>query len=66
MDEVTDIMREFRPDGVITFGPDGGYGHPDHIAISAVATAACQQVARAAPPSRPATASPPDRAPALY
>jgi LmbE family N-acetylglucosaminyl deacetylase len=27
---------------VITFGPDGGYGHPDHVTISAVTTAACQ------------------------
>ena len=66
VDEVADIIREFRPDGVITFGPDGGYGHPDHIAISAVATAACQRVARPAPPPDRATASPPHRAPALY
>ena len=26
----------------IAFGPDGGYGHPDHIAISAATTAACR------------------------
>ena len=25
-------LREIRPDVVITWGPDGGYGHPDHIA----------------------------------
>lgn len=25
-------VREVRPDVVITWGPDGGYGHPDHIA----------------------------------
>ena len=37
------LIREFRPDVVVSFGPDGGYGHPDHIAISAAATAACQQ-----------------------
>jgi LmbE family N-acetylglucosaminyl deacetylase len=48
VDEVAEIIREFRPDGVITFGPDGGYGHPDHIAISAVTAAACRQVAGAA------------------
>ncbi len=29
-----------RPDIVVTFGPDGGYGHPDHIAISQFTTAA--------------------------
>ena len=26
-------MRRFRPQVVLTFGPDGLYGHPDHIAI---------------------------------
>jgi LmbE family N-acetylglucosaminyl deacetylase len=25
-------LRQARPDVVITWGPDGGYGHPDHIA----------------------------------
>ena len=34
-----------RPHVVVTFGPDGAYGHPDHIAISQFAAAA---VARAA------------------
>lgn len=33
-------LRRVRPDVVLTFGPDGGYGHPDHIAISQFATAA--------------------------
>jgi LmbE family N-acetylglucosaminyl deacetylase len=41
--QVVEVIREFRPDVVISFGPDGGYGHPDHIAISAAATAACRQ-----------------------
>ena len=36
---VTDVRR-FRPDVVVTFGPDGAYGHPDHIAISQFTTAA--------------------------
>ena len=27
------LIREHRPDVVITFEPNGGYGHPDHIAI---------------------------------
>ena len=26
-------LRRVRPDVVVTFGPYGGYGHPDHIAI---------------------------------
>ncbi|MFW5942410.1 MAG: PIG-L deacetylase family protein [Chloroflexota bacterium] len=33
-------VRRFRPQVVITFSPDGAYGHPDHIAISQLATAA--------------------------
>lgn len=33
-------IRRTRPQVVLTFGPDGGYGHPDHIAISQFATAA--------------------------
>jgi len=39
--DVARIVRAFRPDAVITFGPDGGYGHPDHIVIGAATTAAC-------------------------
>jgi len=45
VDEVAEVICEFRPDVVITFGPDGGYGHPDHVTISAVTTAACQRAA---------------------
>jgi LmbE family N-acetylglucosaminyl deacetylase len=41
--QVAEIIRTFRPDVVITFGPDGGYGHPDHIAIGAATTAACSR-----------------------
>jgi LmbE family N-acetylglucosaminyl deacetylase len=41
-------IRRVRPHVVITFGPDGAYGHPDHIAISQLTTAA---IVRAADPS---------------
>jgi LmbE family N-acetylglucosaminyl deacetylase len=41
--DVVHVIREFRPQVVITFGPEGAYGHPDHIRISAAATAACIQ-----------------------
>ena len=34
------IIRQFDPDTVITFGTDGGYGHPDHVAISELTTQA--------------------------
>jgi len=33
-------IRRVRPQVVLTFAPDGAYGHPDHIAISQLATAA--------------------------
>jgi LmbE family N-acetylglucosaminyl deacetylase len=33
-------IRRVRPNVVVTFGPDGAYGHPDHIAISQFTTAA--------------------------
>jgi LmbE family N-acetylglucosaminyl deacetylase len=34
------IADELRPDTVLTFGPDGGTYHPDHIAVSGWTTAA--------------------------
>jgi LmbE family N-acetylglucosaminyl deacetylase len=40
-------IRRVRPQVVITFGPAGGYGHPDHIAISQFTTAACVAAADA-------------------
>ncbi len=33
-------IRCIQPDVIVTFGPDGAYGHPDHIAISQLTTAA--------------------------
>ena len=33
-------LRRVKPHVVITFGPDGAYGHPDHIAISQFSQAA--------------------------
>jgi hypothetical protein len=37
-----ELIDEFAPDVVISFGPDGAYGHPDHIAAGEIA----QQAAR--------------------
>ncbi len=37
---VVAIVREVRPDVVVTFEPGGIYGHPDHVAISRHVTAA--------------------------
>jgi LmbE family N-acetylglucosaminyl deacetylase len=41
-------LRCVKPQVVLTFGPDGSYGHPDHIAISQFTTAA---IVRAADPA---------------
>ena len=35
---VAKTIRTFRPDIVFTFGEEGAYGHPDHIAISVATT----------------------------
>src|SRR5439155_10452466 len=33
-------LRRVRPQVVVTFAPDGAYGHPDHVAICQFTTAA--------------------------
>lgn len=38
------LLSEFEPDVVITFGPDGFSGHPDHIAVGAAVTVACSEM----------------------
>jgi LmbE family N-acetylglucosaminyl deacetylase len=57
-------LRRVRPQVVVTFGPEGGYGHPDHIAIAQLATAAV--VAAADAGYAPAGADPPHRVAKLY
>ena len=36
-----ELVTEVEPDVVVTFGPDGFSGHPDHVAVGAAVTAAC-------------------------
>jgi N-acetylglucosamine malate deacetylase 2 len=33
IDQLTEAIRQINPQAVITFGPDGISGHPDHLAI---------------------------------
>ena len=40
---VAAVMADVRPDLVVTFGPDGITGHPDHVAVSRWTTQAWQQ-----------------------
>ena len=44
-------IRELKPRTVITFGPDGVYGHPDHIYIGNVASEAVLEAAGETLPS---------------
>ena len=37
---LVEIIREMRPHVVVTYDPNGGYGHPDHIQAHVVTTAA--------------------------
>ena len=39
-EKIVPFIRRVKPHVVVTFGPDGAYGHPDHIAISQLANAA--------------------------
>ena len=51
LEQAKELVREFDPDVVITFGPDGFSGHPDHVAVGAAVTAACFEL-RSAPSIR--------------
>jgi LmbE family N-acetylglucosaminyl deacetylase len=46
-------IRKVKPDVVATFAPEGAYGHPDHIAISQLATAAVVRAAHPTPNPEP-------------
>jgi N-acetyl-1-D-myo-inositol-2-amino-2-deoxy-alpha-D-glucopyranoside deacetylase len=57
---LVDIIRTMRPHVVVTYDPNGGYGHPDHVQAHVVTTAA---VAAAATDDYPGT---PWSVPKLY
>jgi N-acetyl-1-D-myo-inositol-2-amino-2-deoxy-alpha-D-glucopyranoside deacetylase len=42
VDALAAILAEVRPQIVVTYGPDGGYGHPDHVAAHRITMAACE------------------------
>ena len=52
-DHVGRLLIEADPDVVVTFGDDGAYGHPDHIAISNATAAAAISLRRTTWSSRP-------------
>jgi LmbE family N-acetylglucosaminyl deacetylase len=57
-------IRRIKPQVVVTFGPDGAYGHPDHIAISQFTNAAL--VCAADRNFADASAQPPHRVSKFY
>ncbi|MFI1353862.1 N-acetyl-1-D-myo-inositol-2-amino-2-deoxy-alpha-D-glucopyranoside deacetylase [Streptomyces sp. NPDC020898] len=44
---LVEVILEVRPQVVVTYDPDGGYGHPDHIQAHRVATRAVELAAEA-------------------
>ena len=45
---LVEVIREVRPQVMVTYDANGGYGHPDHIMAHRVATAAVDAAADAA------------------
>jgi LmbE family N-acetylglucosaminyl deacetylase len=50
VDAIATILAEERPDVVVTFGPEGVTGHPDHITVGRAATEAFHRVRAVAGP----------------
>jgi LmbE family N-acetylglucosaminyl deacetylase len=44
VESIIALIEDVRPDVIVTFGPDGLTGHPDHIAVSMWTTAAAAAV----------------------
>jgi LmbE family N-acetylglucosaminyl deacetylase len=61
--KIVKIVREFKPTVMVTFDPTGAYGHPDHLTINKLATAA---FSAAADPSMYPEAGEPWQAARLY
>jgi LmbE family N-acetylglucosaminyl deacetylase len=59
-------VRWVQPQVIVTFGPDGAYGHPDHVAISQFTTAAVVAAADSSFVSDGAQAGPPYAVSKLY
>ncbi|WP_326591813.1 N-acetyl-1-D-myo-inositol-2-amino-2-deoxy-alpha-D-glucopyranoside deacetylase [Streptomyces brevispora] len=53
---LVEVIRSVRPQVLVTYDPDGGYGHPDHIQAHRVATRAAELAAD--PAHRPGSGAP--------
>jgi N-acetyl-1-D-myo-inositol-2-amino-2-deoxy-alpha-D-glucopyranoside deacetylase len=59
VDALVEVLDQVRPQVVVSYGPDGGYGHPDHVRAHHVTMAAAPripEVARVFWAVRPASA----------
>jgi len=59
VDALVEVLDQVRPQVVVSYGPDGGYGHPDHVRAHYVTMAAAPripEVARVFWAVRPASA----------
>lgn len=59
--ELVQVLRDYQPQIVVTYAPDGGYGHPDHIAAHRMTHAAVAQLVAEAAISDNADAYAPQR-----
>jgi N-acetyl-1-D-myo-inositol-2-amino-2-deoxy-alpha-D-glucopyranoside deacetylase len=41
---LVEVLEQVRPQVVVSYGPDGGYGHPDHIRAHQVTMAAAPRI----------------------
>jgi N-acetyl-1-D-myo-inositol-2-amino-2-deoxy-alpha-D-glucopyranoside deacetylase len=44
VDALVEVLVEVRPQVVVSYGPDGGYGHPDHVRAHQVTMAAAARI----------------------
>jgi N-acetyl-1-D-myo-inositol-2-amino-2-deoxy-alpha-D-glucopyranoside deacetylase len=44
VDALAAVLAEVAPQVVVTYGPDGGYGHPDHVRCHDITVAALERV----------------------
>lgn len=47
VDQLGELFSDLQPHVVVTYGPDGGYGHPDHIRAHEITHAAVREAAAA-------------------
>lgn len=44
VDALVEVLEEIRPQVVVTYAADGGYGHPDHVRAHEITVAALERV----------------------